>query len=134
MFKHMFGQIDIIQKGLDTAWLRHETISHNIANVDTPGYKTKHVEFETVFKQAMDSSTMTGTVTHEGHFKIGFTDPMSVEPAVVTEEFHTMRLDENNVDIDQEMNELAVNTITYNSLVEQMNSEFTRLRTAISGQ
>jgi len=133
MFKHMFRQVNLIQKGLDVAWLRQETYSHNIANVDTPGYKTKHVQFEHELQKAMEGKNMTGTVTHTNHFKIGVNDPLAVKPAIMTENFHTMRLDGNNVDIDREMTGLAINTITYNTLANQMTSEFSRLRTAIQG-
>ncbi len=133
MFDRMFGQVNLIQKGMDTAWLRQEVISHNIANADTPRYKTKHVEFEGALKAAMEKQNTTAWATHEGHFEFAANDPSGVQPTVVTENFHTMRMDENNVDIDQEMSELATNTVTYNAMVGQMNSEFNRLRTAISG-
>ena len=133
MFNRMFGQVNILQKGLDTAWLRQETISHNLANVDTPGYKSAHVEFETVFRQALEGGGgLRGTVTNARHIPIGAArSAMDVTPTVVTEPHYTMRLDENNVDPDQEMVELAQNTIIYNQLANSVNDEFARLRMVI---
>ncbi|MDD5090603.1 MAG: flagellar basal body protein, partial [Candidatus Wallbacteria bacterium] len=36
----------VLEKGLDVAALRHQVITQNIANVNTPGYKLKDVSFE----------------------------------------------------------------------------------------
>lgn len=132
MFNSMFKQVNLIQKGLDTAYLRQEVISHNLANVDTPGYKSQHVEFETMFRAALENnSSFSADTTHPQHFKIGFSDPLDVQATVVSETFYDIRMDENNVDADQEMTELAENTITYNLLVDQLNNEFSRLRMVI---
>jgi len=133
VFKHMFSQVNLIQRGLDVASLRQEVYSHNIANADTPEYNTKHVDFESALRRAMEGGDLTGTVTHTEHFKIGGDDPLSVQPTIVGENFHINRMDGSNVDIDREMTGLAMNTITYNALVNQMTSEFSRLRTAITG-
>jgi len=43
-----------------------------------------------------------------------------------------MRMDENNVDIEAENVKLAQNSLYYNTLIEKMNSEIRRLRTAIT--
>ena len=40
------------------------------------------------------------------------------------------RVDDNNVDIDVENAEMAKNTIYYNAVVNQVNSQFSRLKTA----
>lgn len=133
MFNKMFGQVNLLQKGLDTAWLRQEVISNNLANVDTPGFKASHVEFETVFRQALENTGgLSGSLTNRRHIPIGpAASAADVSPVVVREPHYTMRMDENNVDPDREMVELAENTITYNQLVNSVNSEFNRLRMAI---
>ena len=41
----LFGNIDKLGRGLDAAWTKNEVISSNIANIDTPGYKRRVVEF-----------------------------------------------------------------------------------------
>ena len=45
MFGSMFNGIDKIGRGLDASWTKNEVISSNIANIDTPGYKKKKVQF-----------------------------------------------------------------------------------------
>ena len=134
MFDKVFNQVNLIQKGLDTSWLRQEVISHNLANADTPRYKTKHVSFEGELKSALEKRDPNALwATKEGHFEIKQPDPANVKPQVVTEWHHTYRMDENNVDPDREMANMAANTITYNALTGQISSEFSRLRMAIKG-
>ena len=35
-----------LQSGLDAMWLKQQVASHNIANVETPDFKAKKVEFK----------------------------------------------------------------------------------------
>lgn len=41
----MDSLINLLQKGLEGASLRQETLINNIANVNTPGYKRADVDF-----------------------------------------------------------------------------------------
>ena len=44
----LFQSISVLEKGLDASWLRSQVIANNIANVETVGFKTSSVEFESV--------------------------------------------------------------------------------------
>ena len=88
---------------------RQEVVASNIANADTPGYKTKDVEmsedFTTVFAQ--------------------FT-PMVTEAAGLT-----TRNDGNNVSIDRESRLLAENDIRFNLATQLLKGRIKGLRSAI---
>ncbi len=56
-----------------------------------------------------------------------------IQPEIVTDDTTTTRLDGNNVNIDNEMVELAKNSINYYATVSKINSEFRKLNTAING-
>ena len=43
----------ITEQGLDAAWYKQEVIRHNIANITTPDYKAKTVNFGLVLKERM---------------------------------------------------------------------------------
>jgi len=123
-----------MKKSLDVVWQRQNVISHNIANVDTPGYKSKSIDFEARFRAALlgqGGDGFVNYVTHEKHFAFGEerVDPMKVQPIIVQNDHYTMRMDGNNVDIDQEMTQLAKNTIMYNALAQKISNELTRLDT-----
>lgn len=43
----MFGNtISMMEKSMDYLWKKQEVTANNIANVDTPGYRRKRVNFE----------------------------------------------------------------------------------------
>ncbi len=134
LLDRLFGHVNLLAKGMDVAWQRQEVISQNIANADTPNYKSQHIEFETAFRQALeDQGSIPNKTTRPGHFQFSPSDPLAVNPVVVSETHHSMRMDGNNVDVDQEMVELSQNTILYNEEVNKANAEFSRLRLAITG-
>ena len=135
MIPDLFRSTDLLARGLDAAQLRQDTIANNIANVDTPGFKASHVEFESYMKAAMEQDDFEAKVTRDKHIRFdGGDDAGAVRPAVVQDDSTTMRMDGNNVDIDQQMTDLAKNTIWYNTLVTKMNGELERMRMAIDGR
>ena len=48
-----FGYVNLLDRSLDASAKRETIISNNIANVDTPGYKRKDIDFETELKHAI---------------------------------------------------------------------------------
>ncbi len=129
MIGKMFGNVDMIKAGLDASWLRNEVIANNIANVDTPNFKSSSVSFESAFKNALNQEGFTAKTTRAGH--IDFSDNLP-RATVVTDTDTTYRMDGNNVNIDAESAALAKNQIYYNTLVRQLSSEFSKLNMAIN--
>lgn len=131
MFSKLFNSTSLLEKGLDATWKRNEVINNNIANVNTPGFKSSKVEFESVFKEVLEGGGFKAKRTREGHLYTGSPNLEEIKPNVILNEGSSMRLDGNNVDIDYESAELAKNTIYYNTLVLKLNSEFSRMKKAI---
>lgn len=135
MIPDIFETVDLLGKGLKASQLRQDVIANNIANVDTPGFKASHMEFEAYMKDALqgeggfDSEISVPTAKW-----FGADDPADVEPAVIVDDSTTMRMDGNNVDIDYEMAALAKNNIYYSTLVSKLTGEITRLKLAIDGR
>jgi flagellar basal-body rod protein FlgB len=86
---------------------RQEVISSNIANADTPGYRTRDVdgEFSTAFAEARDSVVEV--------------------PGLVT------RNDGNNVSMDREARMLAENTVRFNLAAQLLRGQLKNIRAAI---
>ena len=133
MLDKIFNDTKYLEKGLDAAWTRNQVIANNIANVDTPGFKSSKVEFESVFKSALESESggFAAKQTREKHMSFD-TDIDDISPSIVQNNGTTMRQDGNNVDIDYENAELAKNQIYYNTLSEKLTSELKRLKMAIN--
>lgn len=131
MWDNLFSSVNLLEKGVSATWLRNEVISNNIANVDTPGFKANEVSFEDIMANAVDAESGLGLrVTNERH--IPTTPTLDRAKGMVVSEGDTSAgYDENNVDIEHEMVELAKNTIEYFTLVSKVNSEFRKLNTAI---
>ena len=133
MIDRISNKTTVLEKALDAAWMRNETISNNIANVNTPGYKKSYVKFEELLSDAVDKFQISG-IKKDGRFlPIGKDTKFTTSPEIVQEDFTSMRRDGNNVDIDVEMAELAKNSIKYNALIAQMSKEFSKIKLAISG-
>jgi flagellar basal-body rod protein FlgB len=130
-FMGLFGNIDLMAKMLDIKLKRHELLSNNIANVDTPGYKRSDISFEGVFKDILKTHNMSLTTTNDKHIKAR-KHINDIKPKIYKDQDHSFRNDENNVDIDKEMVEMVKNTFSYNIVSDQIQKNFKILQTAIS--
>ena len=118
---NMYNGINLLGKSLNASLLRHNVISENIANEDTPGYKRKDVKFESLLQESLLSN------------KSSTIDLNSITPQVIVDnENMSYRLDGNNVNIDTEMTELTKNQIRFNVLINQVSNNFSRIKTVLS--
>jgi len=130
----IYNHTMVQEKALDAAWLRNEVLAHNLANVDTPTYNRKDVDFEKYLRGALGADA-DDIIMHRRH-GFRFTDPMPLESIhpVIKEEYNTMamRIDGNNVDVDEEMAQMAKNTIRYNVIIQNLNGKFSKIMHAIT--
>lgn len=129
MFNGIFKDTNLLEKGLNASWLRQEVTMNNIANTDTPGFKSSHVEFEDSLRSALNGDNIGVKRTRDKH--IHFDDSTGGVARVVQDDQTSLRMDENNVDIESQMTELARNSIYYTALTTKVTSQLGRLRTAI---
>lgn len=47
----IYNYVNILDKAADVANLRNELLTNNIANVSTPNYKRKDLDFESVLQE-----------------------------------------------------------------------------------
>jgi flagellar basal-body rod protein FlgB len=107
-----------LTRALDLTSLRQRVVSENIANIDTPGYQTRDIDFGSEFRRALSG---------------GETDAGSETVAVHTLRGLEERPDGNNVSIDRESLLMAQNQLQFQTGVAVLRSEFSRLQMAISG-
>jgi len=119
-------------KGLDAGALRQRVIANNIANINTPNFKKSTVAFESLLKKALGHGHIPMNTTHPRHF--GGTPLLAeLQPEVNLNNTTSMRTDGNNVDIDEEMTNLAANTIQYQALSRGLSEQYSLLRLVITG-
>lgn len=115
---------------------RAEVLANNIANADTPNYKARDIDFRSVFEGMTGSGNqqtpMQMATTHAGH-KAQIANPdfaadlmyrVPRQPAV----------DGNTVEVQEEMARYTDNALRYQASFEFLNSKFSGLKKAISGQ
>ena len=121
-----FSYVNILDRTLDASWTRQTAIANNIANVDTPTYKRKDVEFKNILKSELSNPkyrSLDQAVRHA--------DLDSLDARVYTDHANfSYRIDKNNVDIDTENVELASEQLRYQELSTSLKSQFSRFSTA----
>jgi flagellar basal-body rod protein FlgB len=103
-----------ILRYMDVANFREKLTVGNIANVDTPGYKTLDINFPEALKRAnqnLDSDP----------------PPVTQVPGLIE------RPDGNNVSVDRETVVLAGVQLEYQTAVDLLHQEFNLIETAING-
>ncbi len=128
------SNFDTLPKALDASALSNTIIAQNLANVETPGYKRKEVDFENYLRKAMgDSDDLRMKTDNTKHISNYPNDISSVKPRVRTVEDTLITNDGNNVDIDREEALLAANTIRYQSLSRLMDMTISGYNTVLRG-
>ena len=124
--------VRLLEKAIDVGSLRQRVIADNIANINTPGYKKSSVVFESVLKKNLtDKIPLYGS--DRRHFS-GANQLEDIRPTVVKENTTSMKADGNNVDIEQEMVKLAVNTLNYNTGIQELNNRLKLMAFVINGR
>ncbi|MGZ9584644.1 flagellar basal body rod protein FlgB [Paenibacillus marinisediminis] len=122
-----------LESAIQASSARHQVITNNIANVETPYFKRSDVEFESLLRNEMNESTLKGTRTDSRHFYIGPSQSIP-EYRIVQDESTVMGNNQNNVDIDVEAAKQAENQLRYNTYIQQANHHINMMRTAIDSR
>ncbi len=104
-----------VEQYLDLVAFRQELISSNIANVDTPGYRTQDVDFDAEMRRAGERQ--------EG---------APVSPHVEEVKGLIERPDGNNVSLERETLAIAQVQLQYRAGVELLRNEIHMVQTAIN--
>ena len=101
-----------LQSALDGLSLRQKSIANNIANVNTPGYQAKRVQFEEAL----------GRSVAEGGGAVQATTARSLEPT---------RTDGSNVNLDEETLDSIETGLRYQFATQAMTQQFQSLTAAL---
>jgi flagellar basal-body rod protein FlgB len=102
---------DNLEQYMNLVSLRQKLVASNIANADTPGYKTQDLDFQASFRSALDGGS-----------------PQAVQVSGLK-----TKNDSNNVDLDREARLLAENAMRFNVAASLMRSSISQVKEAISG-
>ncbi|HHY14547.1 MAG TPA: flagellar basal body rod protein FlgB [Firmicutes bacterium] len=127
----MFKTVNKLSLGLDKASLRHEVLSDNLANVNTPGFKRSDVQSHSLFAQQLGQMRTTQLRrTNAGHLTAA--SRRAAKPfSVVTDHTSSMRNDGSNVDMERERVYLLENQLYYDSLIDAVSRKLSQIRSVI---
>jgi flagellar basal-body rod protein FlgB len=129
----MFQSIGIpkFEKYLDLASFRHKLTGGNIANVSTPGYRSRAIDFNAEFARlTSETENLAGVRSHRAHLPLGFHAERPPEP----DEVEIIEGDMNSVDIDKEISTLAQNELLFTIGARLLKYKFDGLRKAITSR
>ena len=131
--KSLFGShIQLTSQVLDYRLLRQNVVMSNLANIKTPDYKARRLEFEQDLQSALGldaKGKMTRTTGK--HMPVVF-DPHSFSPDLEKPIIKPRVIHgEDNVDMDKEMSHMAKNTLMYNALTTVLSRNFQGLTSTI---
>lgn len=125
MIDSLFSQpnLQAAKQRLEMTALRHEAISSNLGNLETPGYKRLDVSaaFETQLRQAITSKDSESLATLKPHLEVDTT-------AVAR------RRDGNTVELESELVRLSRNNVEYAAEAQLITGAYLKLRHAITGR
>ena len=116
-----------LKQTLDRASIGATTIASNLANIDTPGYRAKRVEFTDSMTRAMGGLERTDP-RHMGGASTLHTMTTRLTDAPVDR----MRMDGNTVDLDQEMTALSMVRGKFMTASQLVRKRFALLRYAMT--
>lgn len=123
------NSLRMMERSIEFLWVKQNALLDNIANVETPNYKTKLVTFEESFQQQLEAAE------HGKNKLTKQTMRDAIEGASwnVTETGEITRRDDNGVNLTEQMTELVRNSYQMQYVYQSINSDFSALRTAIGG-
>ncbi|MDT3844615.1 MAG: flagellar basal body rod protein FlgB [Bacillota bacterium] len=119
--------VALSERTLDYLWGRQNITLNNIANVDTPGYKSRYMTFEDTLAKSIRAAQ-----TAKGEQAVAQAIS-SNRPSIHITNAESTRLDGNNVDMDQEQVDLVKTAYEYQYMVQSINNDLNRLRASVKG-
>ena len=125
--KKLFDKtMGLVQRSLDIRSARHQVISGNVANVETPDYLSKDLPFQKVFERSLEGpSVLPLKRTHPRHLptleaeRTDFSQDIEMAPAP-------------GVDIDQQMAKLAENNLMFQAGIQSLIKKFEALKVSVT--
>lgn len=112
------GRLANLQSALGRTTQRHSLIADNLANVNTPGFKRKDVDFNII----LDAQMNPGKVSMQ---------QMRDQQIQQASDQTSLRLDGNNVDMEREVMSMAETELRYETLTQLTTGYFSELKSAI---
>lgn len=124
-----------LEAALDARLERQNVLAGNIANLDTPGYLPRELDFEKAMAAAQQprldvAPAAAGAAPVEGQIPVSVSGPTRPPPETFVQVAEGLRggLDGNGVDLDKTMVELSRNALLYGAAAKAAGKKLSILR------
>jgi len=108
---------------------KQKIISSNVANINTPNYKTKDLVFEDQLKEA--TNTLQMKQTNSKHLSTMSSSLSAVNPRLIEVQGLEEQNDGNNVNLDTQMSEMSKNKILFDAIQSSIKKDSRLFRSVI---
>ncbi len=135
-----FGQTtDLLGNAIKGSSLEQDQIANNLANVNTPNYRRSTTNFKDALQATLGIPPPSGELGLETSSSRQFqiddgAPPVPFDPQATVDESVQMRVDQSNVDIDQEAAKLSQNSGYAQTMAQRLQEQYKFLREAIQEQ
>ena len=123
---HASDVTSLLFKNLEFRAEKQKVISANIANINTPGYKTKDVSFEQELQNAKSKNDLKMMTTHKNHIAM---EIVGNKPSHRPEVYEVQGLEEqndgNNVSLDKQISEMSKNAVLNDAISKSIKKDST---------
>lgn len=130
--------IEVLSKSVDLRTRNQNLIASNLANVETPGYTAKTLQFEKELQQAVKNTPRIGgasakAVSHPAHIPIkgGGASIRQVRGTVVETPTSSPGRDGNSVELENEMSKMMQNQVMFNASAQLLSKKFEGIKSAL---
>jgi flagellar basal-body rod protein FlgB len=109
---------------------RQKVISSNIANINTPNYKTKELSFENELN-SMTNNSLQLKQTNLKHISMANSNFNNFNPKLIEVQGLQEQNDGNNVNLDTQMSEMSKNKILYDAIQSSIKRDSKLFRSVI---
>ena len=132
-----FGQtVGMLKNAMDGSAQANSAITNNVANANTPNFRRADVSFKEALAATEDApgdpDQLAMVTTSDRHIAIG--GAQDAEPFAITttvDDTQQMRVDGSNIDVDQEMAKLSLNSAYSQTMAQLLTTQYSRIREAI---
>lgn len=118
------SSIPLLEKEMDLFAVRNKAIANNIANIATPGYKRVDVSFQNQLSNAITESSNPVELSEKVE---------QIQPSIEIDRGGSLASGANNVNIDQEMADLAKNQLQFKLAARLMSDTLNLIDKSING-
>lgn len=128
--------VGMLKDAMGGAATSHGVIANNIANVNTPNFRRSDVSFKEALAATdagpADPAELGLVTADDRHMTLsGPQSPDSFAVTTTVDNTRQMRVDGSNVDVDQEMAKLSLNSAYAQTMGQLLQTQYSRLRQAI---